>query len=101
MVTQCYFWATEGNPIALLGDAFATEEIGAASEDTKHLEAAAQAIERYDEYRAVLSPDGLVDEKWMGKAMEFILKDLETKQSISPKKVFDFSLSQEALAQVK
>jgi pyrroloquinoline quinone (PQQ) biosynthesis protein C len=74
LVTQCYFWATEGTPIALLGDAFATEEIGAASglraahvlernydiprqatnflrvhgsEDTKHLEAAARAIERY------------------------------------------------------
>ena len=74
IVTQCYFWAGEGNPIALLGDAFATEEIGAArglgaaqaletnysiprqatnflrvhgSEDKKHLEAAAQAIERY------------------------------------------------------
>jgi pyrroloquinoline quinone (PQQ) biosynthesis protein C len=74
IVTQCYFWASEGNPVALLGDAFATEEIGAASgmgaaqvletnygiprqatnflrvhgsEDKKHLEAAAQAIERY------------------------------------------------------
>jgi pyrroloquinoline quinone (PQQ) biosynthesis protein C len=74
MVTQCYFWATEGNPVALLGDAFATEEIGAASglevatvletnygiprhatnflrvhgsEDKRHLEAAANAISRY------------------------------------------------------
>lgn len=74
MVTQNYFWASEGNPLALLGDAFATEEIGAASglgvakvletnygiprqatnflrvhgsEDEKHLEAAARAIERY------------------------------------------------------
>ncbi len=74
MVTQCYFWASEGNPVALLGDAFATEEMGAASglrtaqiletsygiprqatnflrvhgsEDKKHLEAAARAIERY------------------------------------------------------
>lgn len=78
MVTQCYFWATEGNPVALLGDAFATEEIGAASgldvakvleenygiprratnflrvhgsEDEKHLEAAARTIERYAENR--------------------------------------------------
>lgn len=30
MVTQCYFWASQGNPIALLGDAFATEELGVA-----------------------------------------------------------------------
>src|SRR5262245_66452832 len=28
MVTQCYFWASQGNPVALLGDAFATEELG-------------------------------------------------------------------------
>jgi pyrroloquinoline quinone (PQQ) biosynthesis protein C len=74
LVTQCYFWATEGNPVALLGDAFATEELGVAkglnsarllesqygiprqatnflrvhgSEDEEHLEAAARAIEWY------------------------------------------------------
>jgi pyrroloquinoline quinone (PQQ) biosynthesis protein C len=74
IVTQCYFWAAHGNPVALLGDAFATEELGVArgmevarlletnysiprqatnflrlhgSEDEKHLEAAARAIERY------------------------------------------------------
>jgi len=74
IVTQCYFWATQGNPVALLGDAFATEELGVArgvevarlletnygiprqatnflrlhgSEDKEHLEAAAQAIEWY------------------------------------------------------
>jgi pyrroloquinoline quinone (PQQ) biosynthesis protein C len=74
MVTQCYFWASVGNPVALLGDAFATEEIGAASglevatvletnygiprqatnflrvhgsEDKRHVEAAANAISRY------------------------------------------------------
>ncbi len=29
MVTQCYFWAGHGNPLALLGEAFATEELGA------------------------------------------------------------------------
>jgi pyrroloquinoline quinone (PQQ) biosynthesis protein C len=78
IVTQCYFWATQGNPIALLGDAFATEELGVArgvevarlletnysiprratnflrvhgSEDKKHLEAAARAIEWYAEDR--------------------------------------------------
>lgn len=74
IVTQCYFWATQGNPVALLGDAFATEEIGVASglevarlleanygiprratnflqvhgsEDKEHLEAAARAIQWY------------------------------------------------------
>jgi Iron-containing redox enzyme len=74
MVTQCYFWASQGNPIALLGDAFATEELGFArgievakvletnygipsqatnflrvhgSEDQRHLEAAARAIDWY------------------------------------------------------
>jgi pyrroloquinoline quinone (PQQ) biosynthesis protein C len=78
IVTQCYFWATQGNPIALLGDAFATEELGVArgvevarlletnysipheatnflrlhgSEDHEHLEAAARAIEWYVEDR--------------------------------------------------
>jgi len=74
IVTQCYFWATQGNAVALLGDAFATEELGVArgvevarlletnysiprqatnflrlhgSEDKEHLEAAARAIEWY------------------------------------------------------
>ena len=74
IVTQCYFWAAHGNPIALLGDAFATEELGVArgvevaklletklgvprqatnflrvhgSEDKQHLEAAARVIEWY------------------------------------------------------
>lgn len=74
MVTQCYYWASHGNPVALLGDAFATEELGFArgleaakvveatlhipreatsflqvhgSEDAAHLNAAAQAIEWY------------------------------------------------------
>ena len=76
IVTQCYFWASQGNPVALLGDAFATEELGFASgievarlletnygiprqatnflrvhgsEDKEHLEAAARAIEWYAE----------------------------------------------------
>jgi len=74
MVTQCYFWASQGNPVALLGDAFATEELGNArslevakfletnysiprqatnflrvhgSEDKEHFEAASRAIEWY------------------------------------------------------
>jgi pyrroloquinoline quinone (PQQ) biosynthesis protein C len=74
IVTQCYFWAAQGNPVALLGDAFATEELGVArgievakllqdthgipreatnflrvhgSEDKEHLEAAARVIEWY------------------------------------------------------
>jgi pyrroloquinoline quinone (PQQ) biosynthesis protein C len=74
IVTQCYFWASQGNPVALLGDAFATEELGVTkgvevaklletnyniprqatnflrvhgSEDKEHLEAAARAIEWY------------------------------------------------------
>lgn len=78
MVTQCYFWASQGNPVALLGDAFATEELGFArgfevakvletnygiplqatnflrvhgSEDKHHFEAAARAIECYLEDR--------------------------------------------------
>ena len=78
IVTQCYFWATQGNPVALLGDAFATEEIGVASglevakllemnysiprqatnflrvhgsEDKEHLEAAARIIEWYADDR--------------------------------------------------
>jgi pyrroloquinoline quinone (PQQ) biosynthesis protein C len=78
IVTQCYFWATQGNPVALLGDAFATEELGVArgfevaslletkysipheatnflrlhgSEDKEHLEAAARAITWYVEDR--------------------------------------------------
>ncbi len=78
IITQCYFWATQGNPVALLGDAFATEELGVArgievarlletsysiprqatnflrlhgSEDKEHLEAAARAIAWYIEDR--------------------------------------------------
>ena len=78
IVTQCYYWAAQGNPVALLGDAFATEELGVASglevarllesnygiprkatnflrvhgsEDEKHLEAAARAIEWYADDR--------------------------------------------------
>jgi pyrroloquinoline quinone (PQQ) biosynthesis protein C len=74
IVTQCYYWAVQGNPLALLGDAFATEELGVASglevadilerkhgiprqatnflrvhgsEDEQHLEAAARLIEWY------------------------------------------------------
>ena len=74
IVTQCYFWATIGNPVALLGDAFATEELGISrgvevatlvqtklgiprkatnflrlhgSEDEMHFEAAVQEIARY------------------------------------------------------
>jgi pyrroloquinoline quinone (PQQ) biosynthesis protein C len=31
MVTQCYYWAAQGNPVALVGDAFATEELGVGS----------------------------------------------------------------------
>jgi pyrroloquinoline quinone (PQQ) biosynthesis protein C len=31
MITQCYFWASQGNPVALLGEAFATEELGASN----------------------------------------------------------------------
>jgi hypothetical protein len=30
MITQCYYWASHGDPAALLGDAFATEELGVA-----------------------------------------------------------------------
>ena len=86
IITQCYFWATQGNPIALLGDALATEEIGQAcglkaakvlemnysipcqatnflrvhgSEDDDHLKAAAQAIEWYGE-----NPDWYADIKY-------------------------------------
>lgn len=74
MVTQCYYWASHANPVALLGDALATEELGIArsadaaralettldiprqatnflqvhgSEDAAHLKAAAQAIQWY------------------------------------------------------
>jgi pyrroloquinoline quinone (PQQ) biosynthesis protein C len=74
IVTQCYYWAAHGNPRALLGDAFATEELGVASgieaarllethysipreatnflrvhgsEDQEHLQAAARVIEWY------------------------------------------------------
>jgi pyrroloquinoline quinone (PQQ) biosynthesis protein C len=74
ILTQCYFWASHGNPVAFLGDTFATEELGVAkglevarlleknygilrkatnflrlhgSEDKEHLEAVTRAIERY------------------------------------------------------
>ena len=74
IITQCYYWAAQGNPMALLGDAFATEQIGAAngmevarlletsygvpraalnflkvhgSEDQHHVAAAVHAIECY------------------------------------------------------
>ncbi len=43
IVTQCYFWATQGSPVALLGDAFATEEIGA----TNGPEVARRLVEDY------------------------------------------------------
>lgn len=59
------------------------------------------ATETYEEYRQSLSPDGLADEQWMRKAMDFILKVTDTQEKISPAKVFDFSLSREALARVK
>src|ERR1041384_939086 len=76
IVTQCYFWATVGKAVALLGDAFATEELGVArgletagllearygipreattflrvhgNTDEEHLEAAARVIEWYAE----------------------------------------------------
>jgi pyrroloquinoline quinone (PQQ) biosynthesis protein C len=79
LVTQCYFWAGQGNPLSLLGDAFATEEIGAsngadvakllvddygiprvatnflrvhASVDVEHVQAAARAITWYAGGRA-------------------------------------------------
>jgi len=55
----------------------------------------------YEDYREVLSPDGLADEKWMKKAMDFILKVTDTREQISPDQVFDFSLSREAIAQLK
>jgi NitT/TauT family transport system substrate-binding protein len=53
----------------------------------------------YEEYRRYLSPDGLADEKWMKKAMGFILQVIETRGQISARQVFDFSLSREAIAQ--
>jgi NitT/TauT family transport system substrate-binding protein len=59
------------------------------------------AADTYEDYRRDLSPDGLADEKWMKEAMEFILKITGTKEQLSPAKVFDFSLTQEALAQIK
>lgn len=82
MVTQCYFWASQGNPISLLGEAFATEEIGAsngadvakllvdvygipraatnflrvhASVDVEHVQAAARAITWYAGGRAQMT----------------------------------------------
>ena len=62
-------------------------------------ESLAQAT--YEDYRQVLSPDGLADENWMREAMAFILKVTDTKKQISPDQVFDFSLSREAMAQMK
>lgn len=59
------------------------------------------AADTYEEYRQYLSPDGLADEKWMKKAMDFILKVTDTKKQISPADVFDFSLTQEAIAKMK
>ncbi len=59
------------------------------------------AGETYEEYRRDLSPDGLADEQWMKKAMEFILKVTGTQEQISPAKVFDFSLTRDAIAQMK
>ncbi len=58
------------------------------------------AAETYEEYRRTLSPDGLADAQWMTKAMEFILKVTATHDQVSPDKVFDFSLSREAMAQL-
>jgi hypothetical protein len=43
----------------------------------------------------------LADEQWMKKAMAFILKVTGTEENISPAKVFDFSLTRDAIAQVK
>jgi hypothetical protein len=59
------------------------------------------ATDTYEEYRRSLSPDGLADEQWMNKAMEFILKVTGTQEDIAPAKVFDFSLTREAIAQMK
>ncbi len=59
------------------------------------------AAETYEDYRHSLSPDGMADEEWQKRAMEFILKVTGTQEQISPAKVFDFSLSRDALAQLK
>jgi ABC-type nitrate/sulfonate/bicarbonate transport system substrate-binding protein len=58
------------------------------------------AAATYDAYKQDLSPDGMADEKWMKQAMDFILKVTKTKEKISPAQVFDFSLTQEAMARV-
>ena len=58
------------------------------------------AIDTYEEYRRELSPDGLADDKWMKQAMEFILKVIGTNERVSPAKVFDFSLTREAIGRV-
>lgn len=82
MITQCYFWASQGNPVALLGEAFATEELGATngadvakllvadygiprgatnflrvhgSVDVEHVKAAACAVGRYAGSRAQMA----------------------------------------------
>ncbi|MGB7948136.1 MAG: ABC transporter substrate-binding protein, partial [Candidatus Binatia bacterium] len=59
------------------------------------------AAATYEDYRQVLSPDGLADKEWMKKAMDFILKVTDTREQISPDQVFDFSLSRDAIAQMK
>ena len=59
------------------------------------------AGETYEEYRRDLSPDGLADEQWQKKAMEFILQVTGTQEQISPSKIFDFSLTRDAIAQLK
>jgi hypothetical protein len=58
------------------------------------------AADTYEEYRRELSPNGLADDKWMKKAMEFILKVTGTNERVSPAKVFDFSLTREAIGRV-
>jgi ABC-type nitrate/sulfonate/bicarbonate transport system substrate-binding protein len=59
------------------------------------------AAATYEAYRQDLSPDGLEDQQWMKKAMDFILKVTGTKEQISPAQVFDFSLTQEAMTQLR
>jgi hypothetical protein len=75
--------------------------IGTLVTKSKSREEHAMAAATYEEYRQYLSPDGLADETWMKKAMDFILKVTETGEQISPRQVFDFSVSREALAQMK
>jgi hypothetical protein len=42
----------------------------------------------------------VADDQWMKKAMEFILKVIGTNERVSPAKVFDFSLTREAIGRV-